>query len=73
MTGVISPSNKKVNPNRVLSADSGMLNKGSNLTRHLSQLSLVDNLRGVMSPEMTSPEVTGSQSPEPEVMNRNRK
>ena len=26
-----------------------------------------------MSPEMTSPEVTGSQSPEPEVMNRNRK
>jgi hypothetical protein len=27
----------------------------------------------VMSPEMTSPEVTGSQSPEPEVMNRNRK
>lgn len=42
--------NKKVNPNRVLSADSGMLNKGSNLTRHLSQLSLVDNLRAEIPP-----------------------
>ncbi|XP_076104710.1 kinase non-catalytic C-lobe domain-containing protein 1-like isoform X4 [Mytilus galloprovincialis] len=37
--------NKKTNQNRVFSADSGMLSKGSNLTRHLSQLSLVDNVR----------------------------
>ena len=37
--------NKQGPQSRVVSCDTGLLSKGSNLTRHLSQLSLVDNVR----------------------------